>query len=39
MAYQKLQVGLALEIVPFDYDIPNPAGPIFESTSTVGNAI
>lgn len=36
MAYQKLQVGLALEIVPFDYDIPNPAGPIFESTSTVG---
>ena len=37
MAYQKLQVGLGLEVIPTDgSDIPNPAGPSFSSTGTTG---
>jgi hypothetical protein len=40
MAYQKLQVGLGLEVIPTDgSDIPNPAGPSFSSTGTTGTGV
>lgn len=40
MAYQKLQVGLGLEVIPTDgSDIPNPAGPSFSSTGTAGTSV
>jgi hypothetical protein len=40
MAYQKLQVGLGLEVIPTDgSDIPNPAGPSFSSTGTTGTSV
>lgn len=40
MAYQKLQVGLGLEVIPTDgSDIPNPAGPTTTGTGTTGTAV
>ena len=40
MAYQKLQVGLGLEVIPTDgSDIPNPAGPSFSSIGTTGTGV
>ncbi len=40
MAYQKLQVGLGLEVIPTDSsDIPNPAGPSFSSAGTTGTGV
>ena len=40
MAYQKLQVGLGLEVIPNDSsDIPNPAGPTTTGTGTVGTVV
>ncbi len=39
MAYQKLQVGLGLEVIPTDgSDIPNPAGPSTTGAGTTGTA-
>ena len=40
MAYQKLQVGLGLEVIPTDgSDIPNPAGPTTTGTGTAGTGV
>ena len=40
MAYQKLQVGLGLEVIPTDgSDIPNPAGPTTSGNGTVGTGV
>ncbi len=40
MAYQKLQVGLGLEVIPTDgSDIPNPAGPSTTGAGTTGTAV
>ena len=40
MAYQKLQVGLGLEVIPTDgSDIPNPAGPTTSGNGTAGTGV
>ena len=40
MAYQKLQVGLGLEVIPTDgSDIPNPAGPTTSGSGTAGTGV